>query len=128
MPHFLSPHFTEEEFRCKCGCGASAVDFKLIMMLEQARTVAGIPFSIRSGCRCPRHNKKEGGEENSAHLADANNGEFCQAADIETRSSIARFHVIRGLLAAGFVRLGDGNDFIHADIDSKKPQHVFFQE
>ena len=128
MPRYISPHFTEEEFRCKCGCKASAVDHKLLLLLEDARTRADVPFIIRSGCRCPQHNAKEGGEDNSAHITDPDNGEFCQAVDIATVSSFQRFDVVRGLLAAGFTRLGWGKDFIHVDCDRSKPQNVFFRE
>jgi len=106
------------------------MDYKLILMLEDARVKSGVPYFISSGCRCPAHNKEVGGAADSAHLTRVDDGEFCQAVDIETDSSIKRFHIIRGLFAAGFTRLGFGKNqtFIHADIDSNKPQNVFFQE
>lgn len=128
MPHYISPHFTEEEFACRCGCHRYAIDFKLIMMLEEARTVSGVPYMIRSGCRCPSWNIHEGGKPSSAHLTDVDNGERCQATDIAVFTDRGRFNVIRGLLAAGFTRIGIGSDFLHVDIDSDKPPCSIFME
>ena len=62
-------NFTEDEFRCQCGCGICNVNVHFLCMLEEARRIAGIPFKITSGCRCKRHNKDEGGHEKSRHIA-----------------------------------------------------------
>ena len=51
----LSPHFSEEELRCKC-CGAVVVDGRLIQLLEKIRSLVDAPVVVTSGYRCPRHN------------------------------------------------------------------------
>lgn len=127
-PHYISPHFTEEEFACRCGCRRFAIDFDLILRLEKARDIAGISFVVRSGCRCPSWNIHENGKPNSAHLTDVDNGERCQAVDIATVTDRGRYSVINGLLAAGFSRIGIGAGYVHTDIDPKKPPYVMFLE
>ena len=51
----LSPHFSEEELRCKC-CGKLVVDGRLIQLLEKIRSLVDAPVVVTSGYRCPRHN------------------------------------------------------------------------
>ena len=53
--------------------------------LDLARDRAGSPFKINSGYRCPAHNKKIGGVDNSAHTKG-------EAADIEVENSADRFN------------------------------------
>jgi zinc D-Ala-D-Ala carboxypeptidase len=54
----VTPHFSDAELACKCGCGAlppqDAQD-----KLERTRVRAGFPFPITSGKRCPDHNERE---------------------------------------------------------------------
>ena len=62
--------FKPEEFACKCGCGRGYddMDAGLLRMLDEARALAGIPFSLSSAFRCAKHNKAVGGVYNSRHL------------------------------------------------------------
>lgn len=67
-----SPYFKEAEFRCKCGkCegfppeGISPV---LIGLLTNIRKRYGYPIIIKSGYRCPDHNKAVGGAKASQHM------------------------------------------------------------
>jgi uncharacterized protein YcbK (DUF882 family) len=50
------PNFEEDEFRCKCGCGLADMDDGFINWLQEMRIVAGFPFSVSSGFRCPKYN------------------------------------------------------------------------
>lgn len=61
-------YFSPPEFRCKCGCGAGIEKMNpdLLKMLDEARDLAGIPFSLSSAYRCTKHNKAVGGVSDSA--------------------------------------------------------------
>lgn len=111
--------FTPSEFSCQCGCGAGFDDMNTdtLAMLDEARLIAGVPFVITSAIRCEDHNYREGGRDNSAHLTG-------HAVDIEAEGSRNKFHILKGLMAAGFNRLGIYADFIHADNDPSKPGQV----
>ena len=122
----LSEHFSRSEFACQCGCGVCDVSPDLLRRLEHARDLAGISFSIRSGCRCLKHNADEKGKPDSAHLAGVP-GEICEAADIATPDSRTRFLVMQGALLAGFKRIEDAPTWIHVDVDGAKDQEVLFR-
>ena len=70
-----SDNFKRSEFACKDGCGFDTVDAELLKVLEEVRAFFGVPILINSGCRCAKHNEKEGGSPKSQHL-------FGKAADI----------------------------------------------
>ena len=112
-------YFKPSEFKCKCGCGLGFKDMKpsLIQRIEYARLVAGKAFVINSAIRCKAHNTAIEGRENSAHLTGF-------AVDIKATNSKTRYAVIRGLVQAGFRRIGIYDSFIHADCDPSKPQDV----
>jgi len=94
---------------------------KLLTMLDNARTVAEVPFVITSGLRTVEHNKEVGGLPDSSHLEGL-------AVDIQCKDSFNRFNIIYGLFVAGFRRIGISKDHIHADIDDTKTQRVVFLE
>lgn len=115
----LSEHFNNDEFKCPC-CGElpePAVLLPFVARLQQARRVAAIPFVINSGYRCTAHNKSVGGKRNSSHLKGV-------AADIKAVGNRNRFRIIEGLIMAEFKRIGIGDNFIHVDLDSDKPQEI----
>ena len=91
------------------------------MKLDLARELAETPFNITSGYRCPKHNKEVGGVKDSAHVSGL-------AVDITVPDNVARLNIIRGLIIAGFRRIGIGKDFIHADIDKTKPNNLWLYE
>ncbi len=113
-------YFKPHEFDCPCGkCdgGAERMDYDLLLMLDQARAEARVPFVINSAYRCPEHNARVGGVRDSAHTLGA-------AVDIATLSSRARFAVLHALIMVGAERLGIGDTFIHVDVDDSKPDRV----
>jgi hypothetical protein len=122
----LSEHFSRSEFACQCGCGACEVSPTLLARLEKTRVLAGIPFSIRSGCRCPKHNADEKGKADSAHLT-IPGSEICEAVDIATPDSRTRFFIMWAALQAGFERIEDAATWIHLDVDKSKDQRVLFR-
>lgn len=107
-------YFNSNEFKCPC-CGKSDISMALVRRLDMAREIAGVPFRITSGVRCIKHNREVGGVPNSAHLRGL-------AADIFTPNEDYRFAVIKGVILAGFRRIGIGSKFIHVDVDDSKPQ------
>jgi hypothetical protein len=111
------PLFTPDEFVCKCGCGKMNMQKEHMDMLFRARILAGIPFVIRSGCRCENHNRNEGGTETSDHLGG-------WGTDIQAKSGRAKWIIDEALVKAGFTRLGEGSDFYHAGNDPANPERV----
>jgi len=103
------------EFKCPC-CNQAIMDIKFLHKLEMAREMAGIPFVINSGFRCPSHNKLVGGSSNSSHLKGI-------AADIAIKNSTDRRKILIALLTC-FNRIGIGGTFIHVDIDETKNPNV----
>ena len=107
-------HFERSEFGHSKGVDP---DSKLVEMLDEARTIAGVLFNINSGIRTKARNAEVGGKPNSAHIGG-------YAVDIECRTSRHRFLMTRALLEVGFTRIGWGESFIHVDTDPTKPQSV----
>jgi len=109
--------FNKKEFNCRC-CRDLNISANLVLKLDLARELSGVPFVITSGYRCPKHNQEVGGVKDSTHV----NG---LAVDIAVPDNIARLNILRGLIIAGFRRIGIGKDFIHADIDKSKPNNLW---
>lgn len=95
------------------------MDKTFLSMIDEARTIAGIPFIINSGYRTKKHNKKVGGKIDSSHLKGL-------AGDIKCTDSRSRFIILAALLKAGFTRIGIADTFIHCDIDEGKDFKVIW--
>lgn len=67
----MYPHFKQSEFSCKCGCGYSNINLKVVEVLEDIRSHFGNrPVTITSGCRCEKYNSKlKGSIQGSKHLS-----------------------------------------------------------
>mgnify|MGYP006253469129 FL=1 len=105
-------HFETHEFDCpNLPNSGINMDSSFLQMLNDARSIAGIPFKITSGYRSVAHNKKIGGVQNSSHL-------IGKACDISIKSGQERYIILNALIQAGFRRLGVAKSFIHADNDS----------
>ena len=115
---FFQPH----EFVCP-ESGENHMQERFMLKLDKARGISGVPYVITKGggYRSPAYNANIGGVEDSAHV-------WGLAADIAAASSERRFHIMRGLILAGFRRIGVSYDgqFIHADDDDTKPQDVMW--
>lgn len=71
----LTKNLSRYEFACKCGCGFDTVDFETINYIQGAAdhfvdhcSASKAIVTITSGCRCPVHNKAEGGSDDSEHI------------------------------------------------------------
>jgi uncharacterized protein YcbK (DUF882 family) len=107
----LSSHFTEEEARCKCGCGRIVVDDVLVRLLESIRAAAGHrPVTVRSWNRCVQYNKEVGGSPDSQHL-------YGKAADISVKGvdpdQLADFAASCGADGIGIYHT---QGFVHVDV------------
>ena len=85
-----------------------------LQMLEKARSLSGIPFTINSGYRTIRHNQEVKGVPDSAHTRG-------YAADISATSKSKQVTMLKALYAVGFRRFGIYKTFIHVDNDPDKP-------
>lgn len=93
------------------------MDNDFVLLLNEARKVANIPFIINSGYRSKSHNAKVGGKKNSSHLKGL-------AVDIKCTNSRDRYIILRSLISCGFHRIGIGKTFIHVDMDQSKSHKV----
>ena len=113
-------HFKISEFDSPDLPGSgSKMQPKFLQMLDNARALAGVAFSITSGYRTEAHNKKVGGVADSSH---------CQgwAADIAASTGTSKWAIVDGCIKAGFNRIGIANGFIHVDCDPTKPAKVIW--
>ena len=108
-----SPHFSESEMTCNCGCGKNNADPKTIRMINWARDIAGFPFPVSSWCRCEKHNADVGGVPNSSHLKGC-------AVDIGIADSERKMEALMALITAGFRRIGVYSWGLHVDTDTEK--------
>lgn len=114
-------HFVQSEFDSPDIINSGILmDNQLLLMLDEARELAGIPFIITSGYRSKAHNKEVGGKSDSSHLKGL-------AVDISAIYSRERFLIIRSLFQVGFVRIGLKSNMIHVDIDYDKDIKVFWR-
>ena len=111
-------YFKPEEFACPC-CGKVKMNEEFIERLDKARYIAGIPFKISSGYRCPKHNAEVGGVPDSAHTKGL-------AADIICNNSQDRYKIIEATINCKLKRIGVGAEFIHLDCDREKPWMVIW--
>ena len=90
----------------------SLMQMSTLEMMDRARSLAGVPFQVNSGYRTPQHNLQVGGSATSSHLKG-------YAADIAV-TPLTKSRILRGLIGAGFKRIGIASTFIHADNDPDK--------
>jgi uncharacterized protein YcbK (DUF882 family) len=115
----LSNHFNSSEFECPCSACKDKeqyIDEELISKLEEVRVEYGSGIVINSGYRCPSHNKKIGGKENSSHMKGL-------AADPSpARKTLDDLDLLYELCFNKFDNIGDGRKkgFVHVDTRPNK--------
>lgn len=60
-------NFTENELKCRCGCGRLNVDKEFLIRVQAYRYLLDRAMTVTSCCRCIKHNKAEGGVDTSCH-------------------------------------------------------------
>lgn len=53
----MTPHFSDDELRCKCGCGLLP-QRSFMERIEKLRIQYGKPMTVTSAARCPEYNAK----------------------------------------------------------------------
>jgi len=101
-----------------------AMDMDFLSRVDQARSIAQIPFKITSGFRTQQYNEDllargYKASANSSHLKGL-------AVDIACNDSSSRHKVITALMKAGLNRIGIADTFIHVDADTSKPANVIW--
>ena len=89
------------------------MDNDFVLLLNEARKMANIPFIINSGYRSKHHNSLVGGKSDSSHLKGL-------AVDIKCTNSRDRYIILHSLIYCGFHRIGINKSFIHVDMDERK--------
>lgn len=118
----INEYFSKAEFACKDGCGNDNISPDLIERLTRLRITYAKPIFITSGCRCIKHNKAEGGKEDSAHLSEGKEGE---AVDIRIAHSSEIYELLHiNFMYLLFNRIGIGTTLIHFDVSKTLPQNV----
>ena len=107
-------YFTDNDFRrATPQCSIDDMHPELLERLDVARFHADIPFVITSAYRTEQHELSKGRAGTSSHT-------LGRAVDIRASHSRERYYVLRGLMAAGFNRIGINRNSIHADCDGTK--------
>ena len=113
-------YFKELEFRqCVPACSLQDMNQGTMNRLDAAREKAGIPFVLNSAFRPVEGEKAHGRTGDGAHP-------HGQAVDIRCSSNANRMKIVCALLEVGFVRIGIGKNYIHADDDESKTQNVMW--
>ena len=109
----ISKNFSRSEFCCKC-CDFSAVDVKLIEVLEIVRAQFKKPVKITSACRCEVYNYVVGGADNSKH-------KLGMAADIIVKDvDPGKVYEFLDLLQPNKYGIGSYKTFTHIDVREDK--------
>lgn len=90
---------------------------QLVQKLDQARDLSKVPFIITSGLRTEANEIAHGRPVPNSHTRGL-------AVDLHCPNSQWRYEILSCLFAAGFRRIGNEVDHIHADIDKLEAQNV----
>lgn len=112
--------FPHKEFtQCNPPCNKGDMNEEFMAKLNKARSISGVPYVLTSAYRTVSHEYRQGRDGTSSHTKGL-------AVDIATLDSRTRILTLKGLIDAGFTRIGLGKDFIHVDDDDEKSQNVLW--
>ena len=116
----MSKYFSESEFKkCVPSCSERDMDGAFLSLLDDVRSIAGIPLVLNCAYRSAEWDKSKGRSGNSAHTRGL-------AVDIRCNTSANRMKIVRAALDCGIRRIGIGKSFIHLDADESLPQDIIF--
>ena len=108
-----SKYFSKKELQCKCGCGKAKMDEEFMARLDLLRNTYANPITLNSAYRCPKHNKAQGGVDDSPHV---------HGIAVDIRCSGSEAHMLLDLImeldfkGVGISQKGDhAKRFIHID-------------
>lgn len=112
-------YFTEDELRCKCGCGEVMMNPSFMHRLDDMRRKAGFPFVVTSGYRCPDYNDRVSSTgPDGPHTTG-------KAVDIAVQGNqaheVLRLAMLHGIKGVGVSQKGDSR-FLHLDIIDDFPR------
>lgn len=107
----MTPHFSADELRCKCGCGMLPMqDF--MDKIDRLRVAYGKPLGVTSAARCPAHNAKESRTGTTGPHTTGRAIDFrVERGDAFRLAKLAFEHGFTGI---GFQQKGSGR-FLHID-------------
>ena len=112
-------YFSEDEMRCRCGCGRIHMNEHFMQRLDDLRERVRFEMPVTSGYRCAEHNRNVGGAKMSAHLTG-------HAADLLVHGSQV-WHLLAAAIDLGFLGIGlrqkgqRDKRFIHLDDVTSSP-------
>jgi uncharacterized protein YcbK (DUF882 family) len=114
-------YFKMFEFSCH-HCGGlpkGGMNPVLLEKLDQLRGMVGHPIEVSSGYRCPEHNRRIGGVDDSQHVLGSAADIYC---DYITTEKLAEYAEQVGFDGIG-IYIEDG--FVHVDCrcDGRKPNY-----
>ena len=111
-------NFKVSEFACKCGCGKSDIDQRVMNMAQGIRDALGVPVSVNSGCRCEKHNAKVGGVKGSKHTKGLAADLSCSLGAVKMFDAVKKLHAEGKLPELDYcIRY---KTFIHIDCGGKR--------
>ncbi len=115
----MKNYFSDNELKCKCGCGLLNFAPGFREHLNHLRDEFGIPMRVNSCCRCYKHNEAIGGHEKSLHVGDnpyhKTKGTIAIDIDTSAYSRDEREQLIY-LAAVNNWSVGLGDTFLHLDL------------
>lgn len=107
----MTPHFSNAELACKCGCGMlPAQDF--MEKIERLRVSVGFALPVSSAARCPEHNAKV---SSSGRDGPHTTGRAIDLAVFGSKAHLVLSTAVRmGFTGIGVQQKGGGR-FLHLD-------------
>ena len=106
----MTPHFSDAELACKCGCGLLPAQSSQDR-LERVRVRFGKPMRVTSGSRCPDYNARVSG---TGRTGPHTKGAFDIGAERGDALTLVRIALEEGFTGIGVQQKGAGR-FIHLD-------------
>ena len=114
----------EKELQCRCGCGRYNYDPNFLIRLTAFRIISANPIGITSGGRCIKHNRHEGGVENSLHQCETKPATAVDGYS-DNNKQLYQSACISGLFNEVEWHKTDGKDFVHIGFDPNQKGNSF---
>lgn len=113
----LSPHFSDYEFKCQCGCGNKTVSKDLIDKLEQLYSKLNCSkIIVSSGFRCSKHDKEVGGNGSGFHTKGMAADICCYGQDGKPINTKLVCCAAQDLGFGGIANINESYTYTHVDV------------